>query len=223
MLVMIENVLSAQELAQLRDSYAQARFGDGRMTAGTMAAEVKRNLQLPADAAITRALTELVMGALHRHPDFVSAALPYRTSEMLFNRYLPGMAFGVHVDNAVRLLPQTMRTDVSATLFLSDPHDYEGGELLIEDTYGAQQVKLAAGSLILYPSASLHKVEAITSGHRDVVVFWLQSMVRDDARRGLLYQLDRSIQSLRARDPGAPEILLLTASYHNLLRMWTDV
>ncbi|MGZ5015906.1 MAG: Fe2+-dependent dioxygenase [Methylobacter sp.] len=223
MLLAIENVLTGEELAYVRALFAKAKFVDGRVTAGELAAKVKNNMQLPANAAETQALTALVHDALHCNPLFVSAALPKVVCPPLFNRYVPGMDFGIHVDNAIRVGTTTFRTDVSGTLFLSEPEEYNGGELIIEDTYGVQQIKLSAGSLVLYPSSSLHRVEPITGGHRDVAVFWVQSMIRDVAQRCLLFQLDASIQSLRARAPESPEITALVATYHNLLRMWADI
>ncbi|MGZ8164922.1 MAG: Fe2+-dependent dioxygenase [Methylobacter sp.] len=223
MLLAIENVLTAEELAYAREIFSQARFVDGRVTAGELAAKVKYNLQLPAGAAETQALTNLVHNSLHRNALFVSAALPRVVCAPLFNRYVPGMDFGIHVDNAIRIGEVTLRTDLAGTLFLSEPKEYEGGELLIEDTYGVQRVKLSAGSLVLYPAGSLHQVAVINSGHRDVAVFWVQSMVRDIAQRCLLFQLDGSIQSLRSRDPESPEIVSLVGCYHNLLRLWADV
>ncbi len=184
---------------------------------------MKNNLQLAANAAETQTLTGIVHNALHRNPLFVSAALPKVVCPPLFNHYVSGMDFGMHVDNAIRVGAVTFRTDVSGTLFLCEPEDYDGGELVIEDTYDVQAIKLPAGSLVLYPSGSLHRVEPITSGYRDVAVFWVQSMVRDVAQRSLLFQLDASIQSLRARAPDSPEIVSLLATYHNLLRQWADI
>jgi len=223
MLLAIENVLTSEELATVRQVFEQAPFMDGRVTAGELAAKVKYNLQLPATAEETQVLTGIVHDALHCNALFVSAALPKTVCPPLFNRYVPGMGFGVHIDNAIRIGQVTLRADVSGTLFLSDPDEYEGGELVIEDTYGVQHIKLPAGSLVLYPSNSLHKVEPVTSGHRDVAVFWVQSMVRDMTQRNLLFQLDASIQSLRARAPDSPEIIPLAGTYHNLLRLWADI
>lgn len=203
--------------------YAQAPFGDGRVTAGELAAKVKNNMQLGANAGETQLLSGIVHDALHRNPLFVSAALPKIVSPPLFNRYKTGMEFGLHTDNAIRTGAVTLRTDVSGTLFLSEPDEYNGGELVIQDIHGAQRIKLSAGSLVLYPSGSLHQVEPVTRGHRDVAVFWVQSMVRDVNQRSLLLQLDASIQGLRARAPGSPEIVTLVSCYHNLLRMWADI
>ncbi len=223
MLVVIDKVLSEEELAHIRGKSASARFGDGRVTAGELAAQAKHNLQLPEGEAETRALARLVIEALQRNPLFVSAALPRTVYPPLFNRYLPGMDFGVHVDNAIRLGAATLRTDVSGTLFLSEPEDYEGGALIVEDTFGAQRVKLRAGDLVLYPSTSLHRVEPVTAGERNVAVFWVQSLVRDDGRRSLLLQLDGAVRSLRQRAPDSPEIAPLVACYHNLLRLWAEL
>lgn len=223
MLFVIDKVLTAEELAHIRGKFATARFGDGRVTAGELAAQAKHNLQLPEGEAETRALARLVIEALQRNPLFVSAALPRTVYPPLFNRYLPGMDFGVHVDNAIRLGAATLRTDVSGTLFLSEPEDYEGGALIVEDTFGAQRVKLRAGDLVLYPSTSLHRVEPVTAGERNVAVFWVQSLVRDDGRRSLLLQLDGAVRSLRQRAPDSPEIAPIVACYHNLLRLWAEL
>jgi PKHD-type hydroxylase len=219
----INNLLTKEELACARGLFATAKFGDGRVTAGELAAKVKYNLQLPSSAPETQVLTGIVLDALHRNALFVSASLPKVICPPLFNRYVAGMDFGIHVDNAIRVGAVTFRTDVSGTLFLAEPDEYDGGELVIEDTYGVQKIKLAAGSLVLYPSNSLHRVEPVTKGHRDVAVFWVQSMVRDVSQRSLLFQLDASIQSLRARIPESPEIVSLVATYHNLIRMWAEI
>lgn len=223
MLLVIDNILTAEQLSYIRSIYSAAQFGDGRVTAGELAAQVKNNLQLATHAHETKVLTGMVHEALQRNALFVSAALPRQVCTPLFNRYGPGMEFGTHADNAIRIAPQTMRADVSGTLFLSEPDEYEGGELVIEDTYGTQRIKLSAGNLVLYPSGSLHRVEPIRDGYRDVAVFWVQSMVRDVSQRALLLQLDTSIQGLRAHAPESPEIVALVSCYHNLLRMWADV
>ena len=223
MLLVIEEILSRDELARVRAHFDRANFGDGRVTAGNLAAKVKNNLQLGFETKESRWLSGIVQRALERNPQFVSAALPKTVCMPLFNRYLPGMEFGVHVDNAIRIADVTLRTDLSGTLFLNDPEDYEGGELMIEDTFGTQSIKLAAGSLVLYPSSSLHRIERVTAGHRDVAVFWVQSAVRETEQRRLLFQLDRDIQGLSERLPDAPEIRSLVAAYHNLLRMWADI
>ncbi len=223
MLFVIDKVLTQEELAHTRGKLATARFGDGRVTAGELAAQAKHNLQLPEDGEDARAMSHLVVNALKGNGEFVSAALPRAVYPPLFNRYLPGMNFGAHMDNAIRFGAVTLRADVSGTLFLSDPGAYQGGALVIEDTYGAQRVKLSAGSLVLYPSTSLHRVDPVTQGTRDVAVFWVQSLVREDSQRSLLYSLDQAIQSLRARAPESPEIPPLAACYHNLLRLWAQL
>lgn len=223
MVVTVDGVLDTAALAEIKTEYAGAPFGDGRMTAGDLAAKVKRNLQLPAGEETARRLTAKITRALYGHPRFVAAALPKVMGTPLFNRYLPGMGFGRHVDNAIRLDEEPFRTDLSATLFISEPQEYEGGELVIEDAYGPHALKLKAGGLVLYPSGSLHEVRTVTRGCRDVVVFWIQSMVRDAGRRAILFELDGSIQSLRKQLPESPEIVSLTGIYHNLLRLWADL
>jgi len=223
MLLVIDGLITVAELDQLRSRFAKAHFGDGRVTAGALAAEAKRNLQLPEDSEDARAMARLVGDALKRNDKFVSAALPRAVYPALFNRYAPGMGFEAHLDNAIRFGAMTLRADISGTLFLSGPDEYQGGTLVIEDTYGAQRVKLSAGSLVLYPSSSLHRVEPVTQGTRDVAVFWVQSLVREDSQRSLLFALDQAIQSLRARAPDSPEIQALANAYHNLIRMWAEI
>ncbi|RQW27088.1 Fe2+-dependent dioxygenase [Rhodobacteraceae bacterium CH30] len=226
MLLHIPEVLTAEELAHGRALLARASWADGRITAGTQSAQAKRNLQLPQDAPEARELQAMVEAALKRNAMFFSAALPKTVFPPLFNCYQGGMDFGNHVDNAVRSDPfsgQWVRTDVSCTLFFTGPDEYEGGELVIEDCYGSHQVKLPAGDMILYPSTSLHRVEPVTEGARIASFFWTQSMVRDDAKRTLLFDMDRAISSLRARLGDGEETVMLTANYHNLLRMWTEV
>ncbi|MGH8565514.1 MAG: Fe2+-dependent dioxygenase [Gammaproteobacteria bacterium] len=223
MLLVIDGLITVAELDQLRRRFEKAHFGDGRVTAGALAVEAKRNLQLPEDSEDARAMARVVGDALKRNDKFVSAALPRAVYPPLFNRYVPGMGFETHLDNAIRFGAMTLRADISGTLFLSDPDEYQGGTLMIEDTYGAQRVKLSAGSLVLYPSSSLHRVEPVTQGTRDVAVFWVQSLVREDSQRSLLFALDQAIQSLRARAPDSPEIQALANAYHNLLRMWTEM
>jgi len=224
MLLVLENVLSKAQLAAFREAYDHLDFGDGRATAGERAAMVKRNLQLPNDTPEHAALSAEVFAVLASSKQYMSAALPLQTSPPLFNRYLPGMQFGQHVDNAVRIDGDApLRADVSTTIMLSEPDSYEGGDLVIEDTYGERRIRLKAGSMVVYPSASLHRVEPVIAGKRDVIVLWTQSMVRHEPQRLLLYQLDQSIQSLRQRDPAAIEIDSLMANYHNLLRMWANV
>ena len=220
MLLHIPSVLTPGELAAMRARLAAATWGDGRVTAGHQSVRVKDNLQLAQDSADAREMGVTVMGALERNALFVSAALPARIFPPLFNRYEPGMGFGAHIDNAIRQVPGTplrIRTDISATLFLSAPENYDGGELIIEDTYGTQSVKLAAGDMVLYPAASLHRVAPVTRGARIAAFFWVQSLVKDDAERAMLFQLDRSIMALPQDHPA---VLQLTGLYHNLVRKW---
>ncbi len=226
MLLPITAVLTAQEVQTVRTRLAGASWADGRLTAGYRSAQVKSNLQVPqSDPAAVQA-SELVVRALERNITFVSATLPHHVYPPLFNRYEPGMGFGAHIDNAVRQIPGTphrLRTDVSATLFLSAPAEYDGGELVIEDLYGAHRVKLAAGDMVVYPASSLHCVEPVTRGVREAAFFWIHSMVRDDAARALLYALDLSIRDLTAGSADEPSLLRLTGCYHNLIRRWADL
>ena len=204
-----------------------APWVDGRATAGHQGARVKHNRQIAEDSAVARELGAVVVAALERNPLFLSAALPSRIYPPLFNRYeaAEAMHFGTHVDGAVRLLPgsaEKIRTDVSATLFLSRPDDYDGGELQIEDTYGTQRIKLPAGDLVLYPATSLHRVTPVTRGVRVACFFWVQSMVRDDAQRALLFDLDMAVVKLTRNAPDQESLVSLTGCYHNLLRMWAQ-
>jgi PKHD-type hydroxylase len=226
MLVHIRDVLTDDELAKARDRLASAHWRDGRITAGHQSGKVKHNLQLAEDSEDARVLGDMVLRALERNALFVSAALPLYVFPPLFNKYEAGMSFGAHVDNAIRPVPgsaRRIRTDVSATLFLNDPADYDGGELLIEDTYGAQSVKLAAGHMILYPANSLHRVAPVTRGARVAAFFWIQSMVKEDSERRLLFDLDRAIVELGQGTPDHPALVRLTSVYHNLVRKWGDV
>ncbi len=225
MLVRIPELLSRAEVERLRAVLEAADWVDGNVTSGPVAALAKRNLQTPEGDPRLVPLREIVLAALNRNPTFVSAALPLKVYPPLFNRYDPGMGFKPHVDNAVRILPAggMVRTDISCTLFLSDPADYDGGELVIEDTYGEQAVKFEAGDLVVYPSTSLHHVTPITRGSRWASFFWLQSMVRDDGQRRLLFELDQAIQATRAQiADDSHAVVSLTATYHNLLRRWVD-
>ena len=225
MLLHIENVLSAEELKRIQQLFGQAELIDGRITAGYQSTVVKNNLQIAENAPLAVEMGGLIISALERCPQFTSAALPRRIYPPLFNSYGTGMHFGNHVDNAIRGINDPIRTDLSVTLFLSQPEDYEGGELVIEDTYGTHHVKLPAGDLVLYPSSSLHRVTTITHGTRNACFFWLQSMVRDDARRRLLYDMDQAIIGLHQQLPNSlenPEILRLAGCYHNLLRLWAE-
>src|SRR5262245_36090301 len=199
MLLQIPDVLTGEQVAQFREKLGRAEWVDGRITAGHQSVRAKDNLQLPEEHPVARELGEKIVIALEHNPLFMSAALPYKVFPPLFNRYKSGQSFGTHVDNAIRQLAGTMyrvRTDLSATLFLSQPEEYDGGELAVEDTYGLHNVKLQAGNLILYPSSSLHRVKPVTRGERIASFFWVQSMVRDDGERALLFDLDMAIQRL---------------------------
>ena len=228
MLVQIPKILDGAQLQRLRQSLADAgdAWVDGRATAGHQGAQVKRNLQIGEDAPLARELGGIILAALEKNPLFISAALPNRVYPPMFNRYEGGMQFGNHVDGAVRLVPGTgikLRTDLSATLFVSAPQDYDGGELLIEDTSGVQKVKLPAGDMLLYPATSLHRVTPVTRGARLASFFWVQSMVRDDAKRALLFDLDMAIMRLTREKAEDEALVALAGCYHNLLRMWTEV
>jgi PKHD-type hydroxylase len=225
MLLRIPGVLSPELVAQFRARMDQARWVDGNATSGHQSALAKYNEQLAEDSPEARELGEQVLQALARSPLFFSAALPRQVFPPLFNRYRQGMTFGSHVDGAIRshpTQPVRIRTDLSATLFLAAPEEYDGGELVVEDTYGAQQVKLPAGDMILYPATSLHRVAPITRGARVASFFWIQSMVRDDAQRTLLFDMDMSLIRLGKERPGDPALVALTGVYHNLLRMWAE-
>ena len=226
MLLHIPGVLNAEQVARCRDVLGQAEWVDGRVTAGHQSARAKDNMQLPEHHPAARELGDMIVAALERNPLFMAAALPSKVFPPLFNRYEGGQSFGNHVDNAVRQVtgtPHRVRTDLSATLFLAQPEEYEGGELLVEDTYGVHGVKLPAGDLILYPASSLHRVNPVTRGARLASFFWVQSMVRDDGERALLFDLDTSIQRLIQDSPEHPSAMQLTNVYHNLLRRWADV
>jgi len=227
MMLHIPEVLTKAEVADLRRLIDAGDWVDGNVTSGTQSALAKRNEQLPEAAPEARAAGERILDALSRNPLFVTAALPQTVFPPLFNRYGGGQTFGLHVDNAVRQSRDgavRIRSDLSATLFLTEPDDYEGGELLVEDTYGVHEVKLPAGDMILYPASSLHQVSAVTRGARVSSFFWIQSMVREDAQRSLLFQMDIAIQQLAGKvGAGAPELVSLTGAYHNLLRMWGDL
>jgi PKHD-type hydroxylase len=229
MLIQIPQVLNAEQVRAARDKVAAAgtAWVDGRVTAGHQGAQVKHNLQIAEDAPLARELGDVILAALERNALFISAALPNRIYPPMFNRYdgASQMHFGNHVDGAVRLLPGTgikIRTDISSTLFLSPPDTYDGGELLVEDTYGVQKVKLPAGDMVLYPGTSLHRVTPVTRGARIASFFWIESMVRDDAQRALLFDLDMSIVRLTKDAPAHTSLVTLTGCYHNLLRMWAD-
>ena len=226
MLLQVPGVLSKGQVREIRALIDAADWIDGAATAGHQSAGVKDNAQLPEGSPTARAAGETVLGALDANPLFVAGALPARIYPPLFNRYAGGQAFGNHVDNAIRPLKGTdfrIRTDLSATLFLSEPDTYDGGELVIEDTYGLHEVKLAAGDMILYPASSLHRVAPVTRGVRVASFFWVQSLVRDDARRTLLLDIDLAVRSLSQKaGPQDDAIVSLTGAYHNLLRMWAE-
>ncbi|MCU1222026.1 MAG: Fe2+-dependent dioxygenase [Edaphobacter sp.] len=226
MLITIPDVLSVGEVAQARAKLDAAEWVDGKVTAGYQAQRVKDNHQLPEGHPVTVELGEMVLGALARSPLFMSAALPLRVFPPMFNRYTGGGHFGTHVDTAIRAMVTTgqrIRTDVSATLFLSAPEEYDGGELLVEDTYGSHSVKLPAGHMVLYPATSLHRVEPVTRGARVASFFWIQSMIRGDGDRALLFDLDTAIQRLAVDVPANAAGVQLTGIYHNLLRRWAEM
>ena len=226
MLLQIPEVLTGEEVAGCRKLLETEGWVDGRITAGHQSARTKDNLQLPEDREEAKKLGDIILAALEKSPLFMSAALPLKVFPPLFNRYQSGQSFGNHVDNAIRQVtgtPHRVRTDLSATLFFSDPSEYDGGELVVEDTYGVHSVKLPAGHLILYPASSLHHVRPVTRGARLASFFWIQSMVRDDGERTILFDLDVAIQRLMSDVPDHPSIVELTSLYHNLLRRWADV
>jgi len=225
LLVTIADVLSTEQVRLCRDVLAAAVWVDGRLTAGHQSSQVKRNYQASDATPSTREMQEVILHALERSPGFVSAALPLKVFPPLFNRYADGQAFGTHFDNAIMQLPGSphrLRSDLSATLFLCDPAGYDGGELVVEDTYGAHAVKLPAGHMVLYPASSLHRVTPVTRGERLAAFFWIQSMVRDDGHRTLLYDLDTAIRHVAAGLPEHPAVVQLTGVYHNLLRGWAE-
>jgi len=229
MLLHLQDVLTADELRSARAVLAKALWVDGRTTSGAQSAQVKNNEQLPLDSTPARQLQKLVMAALNRHSVFFSAALPKRVLPPMFNRYAGSTnTFGNHIDNAVRFIPggqgERVRTDISCTLFLSGPDEYDGGELMVEDTFGAQAVKLPAGDMVIYPGTSVHRVEPVTRGARLASFFWVESMVRSDEQRRLLFDMDRHLMRLReSAGETDPSVIGLTGTYHNLLRLWADV
>lgn len=226
MMLAIPDLLDKAGVARVRSIVDAGEWADGNATSGPQSALAKRNEQLPEESAAAKEAGRLVLDALGRSPLFIAAALPLKIFPPLFNRYRGGEAFGAHIDNAVRIHRATefrVRTDLSATLFLEEPDAYEGGELLVEGNLGAGAVKLPAGHLLLYPASSLHRVEPVTAGARVASFFWIQSMIRDDGARAILFDLDRSIQAIaadRGQDDG--EVIRLTGVYHNLLRRWAD-
>jgi PKHD-type hydroxylase len=227
MLVAIPNALGAQQLHEVRARLEAAgdAWVDGRVSAGWQGAPVKHNEQIDERAAVAAECQSVILGALERHPQFISAVLPNEVYPPMFNRYGEGMAFGAHVDGSVRIHPHTgrkLRTDVSATLFLNEPDEYDGGELVVHDAFGAHRVKLAAGDMVVYPATSLHEVTPITRGRRLASFFWIQSLVRDDARRSMMFDLDNAIQRLNRTGADALARRGLVGVYHNLMRQWSD-
>jgi PKHD-type hydroxylase len=226
MLLQVPQVLNAGELAQARSLLLEGRWVDGRTTSGPQATAVKNNLQLVAHGAAMQALQTIVLGALDRNPLVFSATLPCRVLPPMFNRYGGGTnTYGAHVDQAIRSIPggqARLRADIACTLFLSDPLSYDGGELLVHDTYGEQRIKLPAGDLVVYPATSVHRVEPVTRGAREAAVFWIQSLVRSDEQRRLLFDMDMALMQLREAHGETPQAVALTGTYHNLLRMWSQ-
>lgn len=226
MLLAVPEVLTPQETAAARAILDAAPWTDGKVTAGRQSATVKDNMQIPEDDPAAQQVGDTIMAALGRNALFISAALPARVFPPLFNRYQGGQSFGTHVDNAIRQITGTghrIRTDLSATLFFSQPDEYEGGELIVEDTYGTHRVKLPAGHMVLYPSTSLHHVTPVTRGARVSSFFWIQSMIRDDGQRALLFDLDCALQRLNADVPGHASAVQITGVYHNLMRQWAEI
>ncbi len=229
MLLTIPDILTPEQVQQARQALDQAEWVDGKVTAGQQSAKTKDNSQIPENHPVARQLGDMILTALGKHPLFLSATLPARVFPPLFNRYSGGQSFGTHVDNAIRQVTGTahrIRTDISATLFFSKPEEYDGGELCVEDTYGLHSVKLPAGQIVLYPSTSLHHVKPVTRGARVSSFFWIQSMIREDSRRSLLFDLDLGIQRLNRELSGQPvaaqTAVELTGVYHNLLRQWAE-
>ncbi|HEC73702.1 MAG TPA: Fe2+-dependent dioxygenase [Methylophaga aminisulfidivorans] len=226
MLITIPSVFSKTEVSKINQHLAKGEWIDGQQTAGEQARSVKQNQQLADDSQLAQQLGDIVLDALARHPLFISAALPLKIFPPMFNRYQGGETYGKHVDNAVRFVPGTttrIRSDLSATLFLSEPEEYEGGELHIQDQFATQKLRLSAGDMVLYPSGSLHEVTPVASGSRVSVVLWMQSMVRDPQQRNMLLDLDQSIQSLTRQHGNTDDnVMKLTALYQNLIRQWAD-
>lgn len=225
MLLHLKNVLTPEQVKDIRQALDQANWQDGKLTAGNASHQKKSNLQLSQEDPLERKLGDFILQTLGQREDFMSSALPAKIFPPMFNRYEGGGQFGFHVDNAIRQVPNTpvkIRTDLSMTLFFSDPDEYEGGELVIEDTFGTQQIKLPAGDMVLYPSTSIHRVNPVTKGARVSSFFWLQSLVGDNEQRRTLHQLDQTIQSLRTDMPDDERIQNLIWVYHNLLRQWSQ-
>ena len=226
MLLAIPDVLTSEQVKQARELLSAAQWIDGRVTAGHQSSRTKDNMQIPENHPVARQLGEIILTALGQNALFISAALPAKVFPPLFNRYSGGQSFGTHVDNAIRQVTASgsrIRTDLSATLFFAGPEEYDGGELIVEDTYGTHAAKLPAGHMVLYPSTSLHHVRPVTRGARVSSFFWIQSMVRDDTRRTLLFDLDMGIQRLNQDVPDHPTSVQFTGIYHNLLRQWAEL
>jgi PKHD-type hydroxylase len=225
MLLQIPAVLNTAQVAECRKALEGAAWGDGKATAGYLSSRVKDNVQLPENDATARKLGGMILDALDRNQLFISAALPLKVVPPLFNRYSGGQSYGGHIDGAVRPVfgtPHRVRTDLSATLFLTPPEDYDGGELVTEDRFGPRKIKLAAGDMVLYPGTSVHHVEPVTRGARLAAFFWVQSMVRDEAKREILFELDTALQQLGRDTPNHPSLVQIAGCYHNLLRLWSD-
>ena len=225
MLLTIPGVLRAEQVSRIRTRIDAAQWVDGNVTSGHQSAQAKYNEQLPEESTEAREIGAEIVAALGRSPLFFSAALPKQVYPPLFNRYATEMAFGSHVDAAMRVHAPTgrrIRTDISATLFLTAPEDYDGGDLLVEDTYGVHSVKLPAGDMVIYPATSLHRVTPVTRGARVASFFWIESMIRDDAQRALLFDMDMALVRLNQQTPGHPSLVTLTGCYHNLLRIWGE-
>ena len=226
MLLTIPDILTSSQITEARQLLDHAEWVDGKVTAGNQSAKAKDNQQIPEGQPAAQQIGRVILSALGNSPLFIAAALPAQIFPPLFNRYTGGHSFGTHVDNAIRQVPGTphrIRTDISVTLFFSAPEEYDGGELCIEDTYGLQKVKLPAGHMVLYPATSLHHVRPVTRGARICSFFWIQSMVRDDGRRSILFDLDLGIQRLNRESPNHPAAVQFTGVYHNLLRQWAEV
>lgn len=226
MLIHIPGVFSRDEVSRIREALEQADWADGKITAGHQSAKAKHNLQLPETHPLSKEIGAAMLERLWSNPVFMSAALPNKVFPPLLNCYKAGGNFDFHIDNAVRQAkgnPERVRTDLSTTLFFSNPEDYDGGELVIQDTFGTREIKLPAGDLVLYPGTSLHKVNPVTRGERYASFFWTQSLVREDAQRALLFEMDTAIQRLNQDVPDHPSLIQLTGTYHNLLRRWVDV
>lgn len=226
MLLSVPNVLTPEQVKEARQKLESTEWVDGKVTAGHQSSKAKDNMQIPENHPVAREIGDMIVQALAKNPLFISAALPLRVFPPLFNRYSGGQSFGTHVDNSIRQItgtPHRIRTDLSATLFFAGPEEYDGGELCVEDAYGVKSVKLSPGSMVLYPATSLHHVKPVTRGTRLCSFFWIQSMIRDDGKRTLLFDLDTGIQKISRDYPNHPSAVQLTGVYHNLLRQWAEM